>query len=147
MEDDPEPSPRELIRILQCRVCNKPLQEPIALPCGNTLCRACLPQARPRQNISYPATAGRLNGFKCPVEDCGHDHAVSDCSKDVTLGKVLGLVERYVEKYEPYPEQAPILLEEVPSHHYNTRQQPAHSKVAPGGNRKQSACPLSYPRW
>ncbi len=131
--EEPEPSPRELVRILQCRACDKPLQEPIALPCGNALCRTCLPATRLRQNISYPASPGRLHGFRCLFEECGHEHALSDCSKDVTLGKVLSLVARYVEEFEPCPEQATLLLEEVPHHHYNTRQQPARTRTAPGG--------------
>lgn len=130
---DAQRDPRELIRIFQCRTCDKPIQDPIALPCGNAVCKACLPAPQTRHNISYPATQGRLQGFICPVEECGKSHAVGDCGKDVTLSKVLGLVERYVQDFQPSCDEAPLLLEEIPSHHHNTRSNPWRSKILAGG--------------
>ena len=133
LEDEREPDPRELVRIFQCQACDKPLQDPIALPCGYTVCKACLPAPQARDHITYPATAGRLQGFVCPVEECGKSHAVGDCGKDVTLNKVLGLVERYVEDFKPSCNEAPLVLEEVPSHLHNTRSNPWRTKTLAGG--------------
>lgn len=133
VDEDTQPDPRELIRIFQCQRCDRPIQDPIALPCGNDVCKSCIPTPQTRSNISYQATAGRLQGFLCPVEECGKSHAVGDCWKDVTLNKVLGLLERYVSDFQPSSNEAPLLLEEVPSHHHNTRSNPWRSKVLAGG--------------
>jgi len=81
---------RQVIRLIQCPICSCPLQEPYTLPCGRTLCRACLPPAHQRSNISYPATANRLQGFNCPFSVCTKAHAVGDCNLDVSLNKALG---------------------------------------------------------
>ncbi|KAF6814367.1 LON peptidase N-terminal domain and RING finger protein 1 [Colletotrichum sojae] len=80
---------REVIRLIQCRKCSRPLREPITLPCGRSLCRQCMPETHARENISYPATPGRLQGFECPYRECGRNHAVGDCGIDVILTKAV----------------------------------------------------------
>ncbi|EPS40426.1 hypothetical protein H072_5729 [Dactylellina haptotyla CBS 200.50] len=81
---------RDLIRLIQCKICNKPLQQPLALPCGETLCRNCLPPAHERQNISYPDQPGRRQGFACPFKLCeGQEHSLADCNLDITLTNIL----------------------------------------------------------
>lgn len=80
---------RGIIRLIQCRQCSYPLRDPITLPCGRSLCRACLPESRARENISYPATPGRLQGFDCPFPECGRTHAMGDCGADVVLSKAI----------------------------------------------------------
>ncbi|ORY69948.1 ATP-dependent protease La domain-containing protein [Pseudomassariella vexata] len=82
---------RQIIRLAQCCVCSRIVQEPTTLPCGESLCKQCIPQTYVRTNISWPATAGRLQAFKCPFTSCGKEHAVGDCSIDVTVNKVLAL--------------------------------------------------------
>lgn len=89
---------RQVIRLIQCPICSLPLHEPHTLPCGRTLCKACIPSPRPRVNVSYPAEASRLQGFDCPFADCSKDHAVGDCNPDVCLGKVLEAVESELVK-------------------------------------------------
>ncbi|KAK3313773.1 ATP-dependent protease La domain-containing protein [Apodospora peruviana] len=84
---------RQVVRLIQCPICSFPLREPYTLPCGKSLCRGCVPATHLRLNISYPATANRLQGFQCPFPDCLKEHAVGDCSSDVTLNKVLTAVE------------------------------------------------------
>lgn len=51
-----------------------------------------------RTHISYPAIAGRLRGFHCPFPDCEKEHALGDCSPNVTLGKVTTAVKAEYEK-------------------------------------------------
>ncbi|KAJ2998691.1 hypothetical protein NUW58_g236 [Xylaria curta] len=87
---------RQIIRLFQCQICHKVLQNPITLPCGYSICRACLPETRPRDNISWPATAIRLHGFDCPFPDCGKEHAAADCASDIMLNKVLAIVKNVV---------------------------------------------------
>ncbi|KAK3333335.1 ATP-dependent protease La domain-containing protein [Cercophora scortea] len=88
---------REVVRLIQCPVCSCPLRDPFTLPCGGTLCRACLPSPHLRTHISYPATANRLQGLQCPFPECGREHAFGDCSPDVTLSKALASVASALE--------------------------------------------------
>ncbi|RBQ82842.1 hypothetical protein VDGD_06656 [Verticillium dahliae] len=80
---------RAVIRLIQCRKCSYPLNDPVTLPCGRSLCRECLPESRTREHISYPATPARLQGFDCPFPECGKQHALSDTSADVVLSKAI----------------------------------------------------------
>ncbi|KAL2752605.1 hypothetical protein ACRALDRAFT_2112673 [Sodiomyces alcalophilus JCM 7366] len=80
---------RGIVRLIQCRVCSYPLRDPVTLPCGMSLCRGCLPEPRTREHITYPATPNRLQGFRCPLSECGKEHAIGDCSTDVVLSKVI----------------------------------------------------------
>ncbi|KAK8041864.1 PUA-like domain-containing protein [Apiospora rasikravindrae] len=75
---------RQIIRLIQCGVCSRVLQEPATLPCGRSLCKHCIPATHIRTNISWPATTGRLQGFTCPV--------------DVTLNKALTLIKTTIEQ-------------------------------------------------
>ncbi|KAK8090266.1 PUA-like domain-containing protein [Apiospora hydei] len=89
---------RQIIRLIQCGVCSRILQEPATLPCGRSLCKHCIPATHIRTNISWPATTGRLQGFTCPFEDCKKEHALGDCSVDVTLNKALTLIKTTIEQ-------------------------------------------------
>lgn len=81
---------RQLVRLIQCPQCSKPFHNPVTLPCGNSLCRDCLPEAEEREHISYPDLPGRRQGFQCPFrESCGVQHPASDCNVDVTLTKLM----------------------------------------------------------
>lgn len=89
---------RDVIRLIQCRKCSRLLQEPITLPCGRSLCKHCLPETHARENISYPATPGRLQGFECPYQECGRNHAVGDCGVDVILTKAVDNFKAEMDK-------------------------------------------------
>ncbi|KAI0476689.1 ATP-dependent protease La domain-containing protein [Xylaria cf. heliscus] len=91
---------RQIIRLIQCQICSKIVQDPMTLPCGYSICRTCLPETRPRVNISWPATANRLHGFDCPLPDCGKEHAADDCAFDVTLNKVLVIIKTAITSYQ-----------------------------------------------
>ena len=103
---------RAIVRLLQCQQCSLPLQQPMTLPCGNSLCRACVPQLHKRENITYPMIPSRREGFMCPFEDCGQEHSLDDCSSDVTLAKVLQRVGIEVARYRPLTTDTPTLLDE-----------------------------------
>lgn len=85
-------SPRDLVRLFQCRVCSLPLREPVCLPCGYSMCQSCTPATHRRVNISYPADPTRLRGFRCPMPDCQKEHALEDCAVDVVLNKATELL-------------------------------------------------------
>ncbi|KAI1330453.1 ATP-dependent protease La domain-containing protein [Xylariaceae sp. FL0255] len=87
---------RQIIRLVQCAVCSSILRDAIILPCGNTICKNCVPETRPRQNITWPATEDRSQGFDCPFPDCAKQHAAADCSTDVTLNKVVAIARTAV---------------------------------------------------
>lgn len=90
-----------LLRWIQCTQCSRPLRSPLRLPCGNTLCRSCLPPVQPRVGITYPAGEGRKYGFACPwgplgeeeeEEEggaCAGEHCLGDCGVDVLLTRLV----------------------------------------------------------
>ncbi|KAI1432297.1 ATP-dependent protease La domain-containing protein [Xylaria sp. CBS 124048] len=84
---------RQIIRLIQCPICQNILHHPTTLPCGHSICRSCVPKAHPRANISWPATASRLQGFDCPLPDCGKEHATADCALDITLNKIVTVIK------------------------------------------------------
>ncbi|KAL2800291.1 PUA-like domain-containing protein [Aspergillus keveii] len=89
------PLPHEVIRLIQCARCSRPFRTPLRLPCGNTVCRSCLPPVRPRTGVSYPASEERRQGFTCQWgrEDCGADHCLGDCGVDVTLTRLADIFQ------------------------------------------------------
>lgn len=105
---------RQLVRILQCSQCSLPLEFPVILPCGNQMCRRCLPESHTREHISYPApTAERKQGFTCPFSDCRQEHAMGDCSLDIVLAKVMALVKSNIDAFRiSSGPSATIMLEE-----------------------------------
>ncbi|OQE31796.1 hypothetical protein PENSTE_c001G07380 [Penicillium steckii] len=97
LSDFKESAPDELdfshpvVRLIQCQHCSRPLTIPVRLPCGNSICRSCLPPAKPRTGITYPVAEGREEGFTCYWEGtsaCAGDHCVGDCGSDVVLGNI-----------------------------------------------------------
>lgn len=111
---DPHSEARAIVRLIQCSQCSLPLQNPLTLPCGGSLCRKCLPALHPRENISYPQSAGRQSGFDCPFPSCESSHALDDCSQDVCLSKVLEKVSIEVARSRPLAIDTPTLLDERP---------------------------------
>ncbi len=97
-DDTPGAPARDVIRLLQCPRCARLLRSPVTLPCGRTVCRACLPEVRPRTNISYPGTLARLHGFRCFFPECDRDHAVGDCGNDVIANKVVAVAQQVLEQ-------------------------------------------------
>lgn len=70
-----------------------------------------MPKLRLRPNISYPATANRLQGFTCPFAQCRQEHAAGDCSPDVALNKIMGVVRSEMDQFRSLPEAADTLLQ------------------------------------
>lgn len=103
---------RAIVRLVQCPQCSLPLRTPMTLPCGNSLCRKCLPALHRREHITYPMTSNRQEGFTCPFHDCGRDHSMGDCSLDVTLSKVVERIEIEIAHYRPFTSETPLLLDE-----------------------------------
>lgn len=90
---------REIVRLIQCAQCCRPYRQPVTLPCGNTLCRQCLPQAHQRENITWPDLPARRQAVSCPFADCGKEHPVSDCSVDVVLSKMTDAIAEIVARH------------------------------------------------
>jgi Lon protease-like protein len=104
---------RVLVRLIQCPQCSLPFRSPVTLPCGRSLCRACLPQPHQRENISYPNTPDRQQGVSCPFEECGKEHPERDCSVDVCLSKIMEIIHVVVESCGPIPENTPGKLWQI----------------------------------
>lgn len=103
---------RAIIRLLQCSICSYPLREPMTLPCGHSICRPCLPPIYKRENITYPPTLGRSEGFVCPFKSCGLEHSLGDCSLDVTLSKLLEVIKIHMANYRIEASETPLQLDE-----------------------------------
>ncbi|PMD43427.1 hypothetical protein L207DRAFT_423058 [Hyaloscypha variabilis F] len=101
---------RRIVRLAQCPQCSYPYRDPVTLPCGNSLCKKCIPQLHSRRHISYPGTPSRLQGFECPFTTCGADHAIGDCSVDVVLNKIMDVVRREVDVYRNSEDASEVLL-------------------------------------
>ena len=104
---------RKIVRLFQCSQCSYPLREPMTLPCGNSMCRPCLPPLYKRENITYPLNAGRLEAFTCPFPSCGMEHSVGDCSIDVQLRKIVEIIRADVATYRVEVSETPLRLDEV----------------------------------
>lgn len=88
----------EAVRLFQCHRCTKILKNPVTLPCGQSICRTCIPETHMRSSITYPAAPGRLQGFRCPFAECAKIHAVGDCGLDVVLRKVIELADKEIAR-------------------------------------------------
>lgn len=127
---------RALVRLIQCPQCSKPYSTPVTLPCGNSLCRECIPEAHRRENVTYPDLPGRRRAFPCPFEQCTAEHTMADCSVDVTLNKVMISINQVVAKNTPtVDDETPTLVEEVLSEQTTMSQysEKSPSRVLPGG--------------
>ena len=92
---------RQLVRLIQCTLCSRPLHIPVVtLPCGNSICRTCLPTPHQRLNISYPNTPERQQGIRCPLPECAIEHALGECSNDVCLSKVMETIRSVTLDWE-----------------------------------------------
>lgn len=104
---------RAIVRLLQCPVCSRPLQRPITLPCGNSMCQSCLPQFYQRQHISYPNTPDRQRGFLCPFDQCVLEHAEGDFSVDITMKRVLNIVDAELRRFMPFQMETAVIIDEL----------------------------------
>ena len=105
---------RAIVRLVQCPQCSLPLRTPTTLPCGNSICRTCLPATHKRENVSYPMTEDRHEAFRCPFPSCGIEHSLGDCGPDVTLSKVMERISIEVAHHRPLTVDTPTLLNERP---------------------------------
>ena len=110
---DPHRDARAIVRLIQCSQCSLPLRNPFTLPCGNSLCRACLPGTHIRTDVTYTVAPSRKECFECPF-GCERPHSLDDCSQDVTLAKVMDRVSIEVARCRPLAPDTPTLLDERP---------------------------------
>ncbi|KAK5199109.1 hypothetical protein LTR99_001149 [Exophiala xenobiotica] len=103
---------RAIVKLFQCSQCSYPLRDPMTLPCGNSLCKPCLPPLYKRENITYPLVEGRSEGFLCPFKGCGLEHSAGDCGTDVTLNKIMQGIKTYITNCKTDSTAPPLLLEE-----------------------------------
>ncbi|KND92174.1 LON peptidase N-terminal domain and RING finger protein 1 [Tolypocladium ophioglossoides CBS 100239] len=89
---------REIVRLFQCRRCSIPYRDAVTLPCGRSICKTCLPEARDRTSITYLALPNRLQAFLCPFEECSKEHVLNDCGVDVLLNKTARIMEDEIER-------------------------------------------------
>ncbi|GAB7351428.1 hypothetical protein MBLNU459_g2094t1 [Dothideomycetes sp. NU459] len=104
---------RALVRLVQCPQCSKPYRNPVTLPCGNSMCRSCVPQTYRREGVSYPDLPGRRRGFVCPNLDCTREHVMADCCIDVTMSKLMEAIAQLVVAHNAAAGDTPTYIEET----------------------------------
>lgn len=92
---------RRIVRLIQCPQCSKTLRQPVTLPCGNSLCKGCLPPTSVPLVPPDPAALSLTStpAFKCPFATCGQEHALADCNKDVVLNKTTEVVREAINSH------------------------------------------------
>lgn len=94
-------SPRATARIFQCPKCRGLLNNPVALPCGNCICKSCLPEGHFRAGIDdtmWPGTPERQQDFECPIAGCGRRHPKDGCWPCNISRTVLAVATAFVAK-------------------------------------------------
>jgi hypothetical protein len=128
---------RALVRLIQCPLCSMPFRTPVTLPCGNTLCRQCVPRLHERENVSYPDIPGRKQAIECPFADCGQEHPAVDCSVDVTVSKLLDAVTEIVARQLSISGKTTTVVQELVRWDEIVSGDPVHEKAniqtLPGG--------------
>lgn len=81
-EDDDEgevKTPSATVRVFDCPVGPHPLKDAIVLPCGQCVCRTCLPPTFTREGIekTWPGTPDRVQALLCPC--CDKEHPKAEC--------------------------------------------------------------------
>ncbi|KAI4146488.1 MAG: hypothetical protein LQ340_005905 [Diploschistes diacapsis] len=71
----------------------------------------------------------RQVGFICPFEDCRQEHAVGDCSNDVTLTKILERVSQETRRFKAQASNTPTVLDE--NLHWRNMMNDAASRKSP----------------
>ncbi|KAF7590545.1 hypothetical protein BBP40_002686 [Aspergillus hancockii] len=105
--DGVTPTVHAIIRLIQCSRCSQPLRAPLRLPCGNTLCRSCLPPIRERMGVTYPAIEERKKGFLChwgKDNGCAGEHCLGDCGADVLLGRLVDVFDEVLSNPSARPD-------------------------------------------
>src|SRR5579862_1620564 len=102
---------RAVVRLVQCLRCSYLLKLPVTLPCGNSVCRSCLPQPHTWENVSYPNRSDQQQSLTCPFVDCRKEHPLVDFSLDVTLTKIGGVIENELSRFQSAG-NSPILVRE-----------------------------------
>ena len=111
-ETSPHNEARAIIRLVQCSQCSLPLRTPLTLPCGNSLCRPCVPEVHQKPTVPNPTVAEMQETFTCPFIECQQDHALVHCTLDVTLTKVMERMSIEAARCRPLSTDTPTLLEE-----------------------------------
>lgn len=105
---------REIVRLVQCPLCSKILLEPVTLPCGNTICKTCIP----RESLWRLSTTLRLSfvnssrdwRFTCPLPTCREEHTGGDTSPNPDLKIVINAFDTETTRHTNVPKLAWMLL-------------------------------------
>lgn len=96
-EDDDEAEKRKppttIARVFQCPVGSHIIEDAVKLPCGQCLCRKCLPPSYKRDGIekTWPGTADRSDALTCPC--CLKEHPTGECWPDYLANNTVTLVQ------------------------------------------------------
>ncbi|KAF3769993.1 hypothetical protein M406DRAFT_284490 [Cryphonectria parasitica EP155] len=91
-----EKDPKAIAQIFQCPVGPHILRDAIKLPCGQCLCKTCLPESYTRAGVekTWPGTSDRIPGIRCPC--CDLEHPRGDCWPDYLSNRALKKVQSLV---------------------------------------------------
>lgn len=96
-EDDDEAEkkkpPTTVAQVFQCPVGPHVIEDAVKLPCGQCLCRRCLPPSYKRDGIekTWPGTPDRADALSCPC--CLKEHPTGECWPDYLANNAVTLVQ------------------------------------------------------
>lgn len=102
---DPVPAnddkhPQATAAVFQCPGGPHVLCDVVKLPCGQTICRSCIPKGYSRPGIqrTWPGTPDRFQGFLCPC--CENEHPIGDCWPDYLSNQALKKVKELLRSLD-----------------------------------------------
>lgn len=99
-QEEKEKTPKKIADIFQCPVGPHPhaLRDVVKLPCGQNICKRCLPESYNRNGIerTWPGTLDRVAGLRCPC--CEMEHPKGDCWPDYLSNRAVKQVQSLIFK-------------------------------------------------
>lgn len=122
-EDDDEADEKNpastIAQIFQCPVGPHAIDDVVKLPCGQCLCRKCLPRSYKRDGIekTWPGTPDRADALTCPC--CHTEHPTGECWPDYLANNAVALVQVLVSslKSQSNPESGMGLIKVLENLH------------------------------
>lgn len=93
---DNQKTPQTTAAVFRCPAGPHLLRDVVKLPCGQILCKSCIPKGYTRAGIdrTWPGTPDRIEGFQCPC--CETEHPRGDCWPDYLSNTALKRVKELV---------------------------------------------------
>lgn len=95
-----EKTPQTTAAVFRCPAGPHVLRDVVKLPCGQIICKSCIPESYTRAGIdrTWPGTPDRVEGFLCPC--CETEHPRGDCWPDYLSNTTLKRVKELINSLD-----------------------------------------------